>query len=124
MPSQLEGYELELSSTNTSGYKNVHRSGKRWSVSISDIYLGVFDTPQQAALAVAKHRAGAMTVEEEQEQEGGRVAVQADARVDRAEGGGCVVRLTLRVGTAMAVEKEHEEEEERGERPTEVRTAS
>ena len=80
--SQLEGYQLELSEINESGYKWVCRNGKRWSAMarltkdqgpsaarghvLAKTYIGSFETPEQAALAIAKRRA---EVVEEQEQE-------------------------------------------------------
>ena len=62
MPWQLEGYTLKLSKKNAvSGYSGVSRSrdGKRWQAELwSPEYacLGSFDRPEQAALAIAKHR--------------------------------------------------------------------
>ena len=76
MPWQLEGYTLKLSKKNAvSGYSGVSRSrdGKRWQAELwSPEYacLGSFDRPEQAALAIAKHRgqlAGQSMEEEESE---------------------------------------------------------
>lgn len=48
----------KLSKLNTSGYKGVQKKGKRWQASIVSnrcgYYLGMFDTPELAALAYNK----------------------------------------------------------------------
>ena len=70
-PWQLEGYTLKLSHRKTaSGYAHVSAHGLRWrALSPRGVSLGSFEKPEQAALAVAKHRAGAMTVGEDTEEE-------------------------------------------------------
>ena len=61
---QLEGYTLQLSKHSTaSGYANVTRANsiaRRWKATIwvpEPVRLGIFDKPEEAALAVAKYRA-------------------------------------------------------------------
>ena len=61
LPLQLQEYTLALSVTNESGYQFVSRQGKKWKAVVDQEDLGVFDTPQLAALAVAKHRAAEQT---------------------------------------------------------------
>ncbi len=60
---QLEGYKLKLSGSASSGYANVGKNtagsgGRAWRALISDTCLGYFEKPEEAALAVAKYRAG------------------------------------------------------------------
>ena len=65
VPWQLEGYTLQLSKHSTvSGYANVTRANsiaRRWVATIwvpePAKRLGIFDKPEEAALAVAKYRA-------------------------------------------------------------------
>ena len=67
-PPQLAGYELELSEINESGYKWVNRNGNRWSAMArlngQKAYIGTFDTPEAAALAIAIDRASALQLRE------------------------------------------------------------
>ena len=60
---QLEGYTLKPSKHKTeAGYAGVAPVGKRWKAQIwsaeqrKAVHLGSFDRPEQAALAIAKHR--------------------------------------------------------------------
>ena len=71
MTEELEGYKLEKKD-NKAGYRWVARKGKRWSATIiqgaTTQHLGCFDTPQLAALAIAKRRAAGAEEEQEEEQ--------------------------------------------------------
>ena len=62
VPSQLEGYRLKLSAKAESGYEHVTRAGAgshRWHAKVrlagKLVFLGGYDSPAEAALAIAKH---------------------------------------------------------------------
>ena len=119
--SQLEGYQLERSENNSSGYANVSKQAgsSRWKAMVSGKYLGTFESPEEAALAVATHRAGLVEGEAEEEEQADGLVKEAEAavayartramceEVARAEGRA----LAARVGAEKAVEKAAEEEE-------------
>ena len=104
VPWQLEGYTLQLSKHSTvSGYANVTRANsiaRRWVATIwvpePAKRLGIFDKPEQAALAVAKYRA----------QLAGQSQDGEDSEDSESEEG--------------EEEEEEEPEEESAHRPTEV----
>ncbi len=88
-PRQLEGYDLERSEANESGYKWVVRKGSKWVARMSQggetTHLGSFDTPEAAALAIAKRRAEA-GVEKEEQQEGEEGEEEGEERCARCGG--------------------------------------
>jgi hypothetical protein len=76
VPWQLEGYTLKLSKQNESGYACVTRgnsTGDRWVATVyadkKQIRIGSFDKPEEAALALAKHRAQMEEEEEDEDEE-------------------------------------------------------
>ena len=65
MPWQLEGYSLQLSAKAASGYFGVNKGqgARKWVAQIwrpDYIHFGTFAKPEEAALAIAKHRAQTM----------------------------------------------------------------
>ena len=119
--SQLEGYQLERSENNSSGYANVSKQAgsSRWKAMVSGKYLGTFESPEEAALAVATHRAGLVEGEAEEEEQADGLVKEAEAavayartramceEVARAEGRA----LAARVVAEKAVEKAAKAEE-------------
>ena len=106
---QLEGYTLKPSKHKTeAGYAGVAPVGKRWKAQIwsaeqrKAVNLGTYDRPEEAALALAKHRSQLAGQSMEEEDSEGGVEEEEDSSQDEDEA----------------------EAEESAHRPTEVRLLS